>query len=157
MRATAHGVLRRARARARSTLSAAAAHGDEGTARIAIDELGDAICALGFVVGEATAPTVPFLLELAGAPHVTCKAELLALLVNIYRTTQWHSAAAAARGGKHDANYPLQPGWEAAARTAVDAGRSVIERVADSVRPEEATPARKLLQVMDDTPPFAKL
>jgi hypothetical protein len=29
------------------------AYGDEDTARIAIDDLGDAICALGFVVGEA--------------------------------------------------------------------------------------------------------
>jgi hypothetical protein len=34
---------------------------------------------------------------------------------------------------------------------ALHAGRSVIERVASSVRPEEATPARKLLQVMDET------
>lgn len=56
------------------------AYGDEDTARIAIDDLGDAICALGFVVGEATAPTVPFLLELAGSPHVACGAELLDLL-----------------------------------------------------------------------------
>jgi transposase len=31
--------------------------------------------------------------------------------------------------------------------------RSVIEGVASSVRPEEAAPARKLLQVMGDTPP----
>lgn len=28
------------------------AYGDEDTARIAVDDLGDAICALGFVVGE---------------------------------------------------------------------------------------------------------
>ncbi|WP_405435581.1 hypothetical protein [Streptomyces anulatus] len=56
------------------------AYGDEDTARIAVDDLGDAICALGFVVGEATAPTVPFLLELAGSAHVACGAELLDLL-----------------------------------------------------------------------------
>ncbi|WP_328792518.1 MULTISPECIES: hypothetical protein [unclassified Streptomyces] len=130
------------------------AHGDQDTARIAVDDLGDAICALGFVVGEATAHTVPFLLELVGSPHVACKAELLDLLERICRTDQWHSAAAAAQGRKHEASYRQQTGWEAAARTAVYAGRSVITGVASSVRPEEATPARKLLLVMDGTPPF---
>lgn len=134
------------------------AYGDEGTARIAIDDLGDAICALGFVVGEATAPTVPFLLELAGSPDVSCKAELLDLLESICRTDQWHSAAAATQEREHDARYRQQSAWEAAARTAVHAGRSVIEGVAASVRPEEAAPARKLLLVMDgDTPPFPQL
>ncbi|MET9934987.1 MULTISPECIES: hypothetical protein [unclassified Streptomyces] len=133
------------------------AYGDEDTARIAIDDLGNAICALGFVVGEATASTVPFLLELVGSPRVMCKAELLDLLGNICRADQWHSAAVAVQDRKHDASYRQQPGWEAAARTAVQAGRSVIEGVASSVRPEEATSARKLLQVMDHIPPFPEL
>ncbi|MFJ5834681.1 hypothetical protein [Streptomyces sp. NPDC093089] len=133
------------------------AYGDGDTARIAIDDLGDAVCALGFVVGEVTAPTVPFLLELAGSPRVSCKAELLDLLGSIYRTDQWHSAAASTQDRKHDASYQQQIGWEAAARAAVYTGRSVIEGVASSVRPEEAMPARKLLQVMDDTPPFPEL
>ncbi|KQX56105.1 hypothetical protein ASE09_25785 [Streptomyces sp. Root66D1] len=133
------------------------AYGDEDTARIAIDDLGDVICTLGFVVGEATAPTVPFLLELVGSPHVARKAELLDLLGSICRTDQWHSAAAATQGRKHDASYRQQTGWEAASRTAVYAGRSVIVGAASSVRPEEAAPARKLLQVMDDTPPFPEL
>ncbi|MEU9165428.1 hypothetical protein AB0D29_34765 [Streptomyces sp. NPDC048424] len=133
------------------------AFGDADTARIAIDDLGDAICALGFVVGQATAPTVPFLIELAGSPHVACKAELLDLLGSICQTDQWHAAAAAAQDRKRDASYRQQPGWEAASRAAVYAGRPVIEGVASSVRPEEATPARNLLQVMDDTPPFPKL
>ncbi|WP_328940349.1 hypothetical protein OG259_00645 [Streptomyces sp. NBC_00250] len=132
------------------------AYGDEATARIAIDDLGDAICALGFVVGEATAPTVPFLLELAGSPHVACKAELLDLLGSIYQTDPWHSAAGAAQVRDHDAGRQRQSGWEAAARTAVYAGRSIIEGVASSVRPEDATPARKLLQVMDGTLPRPK-
>ncbi|MFF5790195.1 hypothetical protein ACFY8P_35130 [Streptomyces sp. NPDC012693] len=133
------------------------AYGDEDTARTAVDDLGDAICALGFVVGEATAPTVPFLLELVGSPHMARKAELLDLLGSICRTDQWHSAAAAAQNREHDTTYQQQPGWEAASRTAVHAGRSVIEGVASSVRPEEATPARKLLQLMDDAPPFPEL
>ncbi|MGW1193691.1 hypothetical protein [Streptomyces sp. NPDC002559] len=133
------------------------AYGDEATARIAIDDLGDAICALGFVVGEATAPTVPFLLELVGSPHVACKAEVLDLLGSICRTDQWHSAASAMQDRKHGASYRQQPGWETASRTAVYAGRSVIEDVASSVWPEEATPARKLLQMMDDTLSFPEL
>ncbi|MFE7599501.1 hypothetical protein [Streptomyces sp. NPDC057494] len=133
------------------------AYGDEGTARIAIDDLGDAICALGFVVGEATAPSVPFLLELVGSPHVACKAELLDLLGSICRTDQWHSAASAMQDRKHDASYQQQTSWETASRTAVYAGRSVIVGVASSIRPEEATHARKVLQVMDDTPPFPEL
>ncbi|MEU9715089.1 hypothetical protein [Streptomyces sp. NPDC047976] len=121
---------------------------------MAVDDLGDVICALGFVVGEATAPTVPFLLELVGFPHVACKAELLDLLGSICRTDQWHSAAAATQDRKRDAAWRQQPGWEAAARGAVYAGRWVIESVASSVRPEEAAPARNLLRVMDGTPPF---
>ncbi|MEV7885857.1 hypothetical protein ACWD3I_36760 [Streptomyces sp. NPDC002817] len=132
------------------------AYADEDTARLAVDELGDVICALGFVVGEATAPTVPFLLELTGAPHVPCKAELWDLLESICRTEQWHSAAAAARHSKNRTSYRDQPGWEAAARAAVFAGRPVIENLALSVRPEDAAPARRLLRLMDELPPFPK-
>lgn len=75
--------------------------GDEDTARIAVDDLGDAIC-VGFVVGKVTAPTVPFLLELTGSPQVACKADLLDLLGSIYRTDQRHSAAAPTRDRGHD-------------------------------------------------------
>ncbi|MFG2840153.1 hypothetical protein ACGFYE_34735 [Streptomyces zaomyceticus] len=133
------------------------AYGDEDTARLAIYDLGDAICSLGFVVGEATAPTVPFLLELVGAPHVACKAELLDLLESICRTDQWHSAAGATLNREYGASsLQQQTGWEAAARTAVYAGRPVIEGVASSVRPEDAMPARRLLRGLDDTPPFPK-
>ncbi|MFF8873345.1 hypothetical protein [Streptomyces massasporeus] len=133
------------------------AYADGTTARLAIDQLGEAVCALGFVVGEATAPTVPFLLELVGAPHVPCKAELMDLLASIYRTRQWHSAAAAARDQQNYTSYQEQPGWEAAARAAVYAGRPVLEKLASSLRPEEADPARELLRVMDEASPFPEL
>ncbi|MEU0171697.1 hypothetical protein ABZ214_40690 [Streptomyces iakyrus] len=133
------------------------AHADEVTARLAIDELSDSVCALGCVVGEVTATTVPFLLELVGAPHVPCKAELMDLLASIYRTEQWHSAAAAARDQKNYTSYQEQPGWEEAARAAVYTGRPVLEELASSVRPEEAAPARNLLRVMDEAPPFPEL
>ncbi|MDT0469070.1 hypothetical protein [Streptomyces gibsoniae] len=132
------------------------AYGGEDTARLAVDELGDRVCALGFVVGEATASTVPFLLELAGAPYVPCKAELLDLLESIYRTDSWHSSAAAA-GGPKRTSFREQPAWEVAAREAVHAGRLVIEGLASSMRPEEAEPARKLLVTMDEAPPFPDL
>ena len=133
------------------------AYADEETARLAIDDLGDLICALGFVVGEATAPTVPFLLELAIAPRTPCKAELLDLLQRICGAEQWHSAASAAKDGKYATSYLEQPGWEVAARAAVYAGRPVIEGLASSLRPEEAAPARELLRAMDEVPPFPKL
>ncbi|MEU5642353.1 hypothetical protein [Streptomyces milbemycinicus] len=132
------------------------AYGGEDTARLAVDELGDLICALGFVVGEATAATVPFLLELAGAPYVPCKAELLELLESICRTEQWHSAAAAVRGPK-STSFQEQPGWERAARAAVCAGRPVVEGIASSVRPEEAHAAKKLLWAMENLRPFPRL
>ncbi|MFD5402154.1 hypothetical protein [Streptomyces griseorubiginosus] len=132
------------------------AYGGEDTARLAIDELGDRVCALGFVVGEATASTVPFLMELAGAPYVPCKAELLELLESIYRTDNWHSSASAA-GGPKRTSFREQPAWEVAAREAVHAGRLVIEGLASSMRPEEAEPARNLLLTMDEAPPFPDL
>ncbi|MEV6192848.1 hypothetical protein AB0M19_10625 [Streptomyces sp. NPDC051920] len=132
------------------------AYGDEGTARLAVDELGDRVCALGFVVGEATASTVPFLLELAGAPYAPCKAELLDLLESIYRTDSWHSSAAAA-GSLKRTSFREQPVWESASREAVHAGRLVIAGLASSMCPEEAEPARKLLLAMDEVLPFPDL
>ncbi|OKJ13562.1 hypothetical protein [Kitasatospora sp. CB01950] len=126
------------------------AFGDEQAARRAVDELADAVCALGFVVGGATAPAVPLLLELAVSPTGLCQPELWALLESICRTEQWHSAA----GPEHGPALRRQLGWEAAARAAVHAGRPVVERVAASVRPEDAVPARRLLRAMDESPPF---
>lgn len=131
------------------------AFGGGVTAHLAIEELGDVICALGIVVGEATAPAVPFLLELAGAPHVPCKTELLDLLGSICQTEQWHSAAAAS--GPRNKSFQEQLAWEVAARAAVLAGRPIIEGLASSVRPEEAGAARKLLQAMDEVAPFPEL
>jgi hypothetical protein len=55
-------------ARAVPALLSKAAWSERDTARQAVEELGDLVCELGFVVQEATAPTVPFLVELVGAP-----------------------------------------------------------------------------------------
>lgn len=129
------------------------AYGGEDTARQAIDELGDMVCALGFVVGEATAEAVPFLVELAGAPHVPCTAELLHLLESVCRADAWHASAAAA-GGRQGTASGERPGWEAASLAAVRAGRPVVEALAGSVRPEESGAARALLAAMDGARPF---
>lgn len=67
------------------------------------------------------------------------------------------TAAAAAKDRKYCTSYREQPGWEAAARAAVYARRPVVEGLASSVLPEYAAPARKLLQVMDETPPLPDL
>ncbi|MDX2707559.1 hypothetical protein PV350_32645 [Streptomyces sp. PA03-6a] len=132
------------------------AYGDAPTGRAAVDELGDVVCALGFVVGAATAPTVPFLLELIAVPHQPCTAELLDLLGKIVRAETWHSSAAAAGGLEHGP-FRHQPLWEVASRAAVFAGRPVVEAVAGSIRPEEAEAARQLLRAMDDVRPFPEL
>ncbi|MFK8844367.1 hypothetical protein [Streptomyces sp. Ac-502] len=58
------------------------------------------------------------------------------------------------RADKYRAHYREQPGWEAAARAAVRAGRPLVAGLALSVRPEEAEPARRLLRAMDEVPPF---
>lgn len=131
------------------------AYGSGDSVNLAMDELGDILCALGLVVGEATAPTVPFLLELVGAPHISGKPELLDLLESIFQAEQWHSAAAAC--GSRNTSFQEQPAWEAAARAAVLAGRPVVEGLASSVRPEEAEAARKLLRAMDEAAPFPEL
>ncbi|MFE3073896.1 hypothetical protein [Streptomyces sp. NPDC059247] len=85
------------------------------------------------------------------------KAELFELLENICRAAQWHAATAATEERERGAGHRRRTGWETAARAAVHAGRSGIEGIASSVRLEEAMPARRLLRVMDGTPPFPRL
>jgi hypothetical protein len=128
-------------------LLAKAAWGDRESAGLALDDLGDHICELGFVVSEATVPAVPFLLELAGAPQVTCKAEVLALLLNICTAEQW-SAAAAAAGPKYARGYAPMVRWETEAHSAVLAGRRLIEGLVDSVDPDVVAAAERLVRAI---------
>ncbi|MFD8219956.1 hypothetical protein ACFV2U_41315 [Streptomyces sp. NPDC059697] len=124
-----------------------AAWSDEGTASMAVDELADLICELGFVVQEATAPTVPFLVELAGATHMACKADVLALLLKVFNGRQW-SAAAEAAPPKYDSNYTEQVGWEAASKQAERAGQPIFRELARSTDPQFAEAAAELLQAI---------
>lgn len=126
------------------TLLAKAAWGDREAGELALDHLADLVCELGFVIAEATAPTVPFLLELAGAPHVPCKAEVLNLLRNIYVSHVWSQALAAA-GPRYTGNYVRKAQWETDAHRAVLAGRQVVQGLTESVDPEVAEAATKLL------------
>ncbi|MEU6852702.1 hypothetical protein ABZ901_22595 [Actinacidiphila alni] len=122
------------------------ADGEAATA--AVEELGERLCSLGFVVAEATAPAVPFLVELAGAPQVSSARELVELLHRIAVARQW-SETAAAGGPGHAATYARQVGWEADVRAAVGAGRPVYEQLAAGGDPAVARAARQLLEVLD--------
>ncbi|MEU0443790.1 hypothetical protein ABZ202_29350 [Streptomyces sp. NPDC006186] len=128
-----------------------AAWGDRATGDLALDYLADLVCELGFVISEATAPTVPFLLELAGSPQVACKAEALKLLLNIYSSHEWSRSAADALP-KYADNYTHKVQWENDAHQAVLAGRHIIEELAGSPDPEVAEAAAKLLQAFAAEP-----
>ncbi|MEU4469416.1 hypothetical protein AB0G20_37960 [Streptomyces sp. NPDC024017] len=136
-------------ARAVPALLSKAAWSDRDTARQAVDELGDLVCELGLVMQEATAPTVPFLTELAGAPHVSCRTEALELLQKIFAGRQW-SAASQAFSSRHDTHLARQVAWEKSAQESVLAGRHVFEILATSVDPVVARAAAKLLQPFAD-------
>lgn len=124
------------------------AWGDRETASIALDELGDRICYLGFVVSEATGPAVPFLLELVGAPYVPCKTELLELLTKFCNARQWSTTASAA-GAKCSKGYKEQIGWEAASLASLLFGVRVVEGLTSSVDPAVAEAARTLLRACE--------
>ncbi|GAA0665843.1 hypothetical protein GCM10009535_51990 [Streptomyces thermocarboxydovorans] len=136
-------------ARTVPALLSTVAWADRETARQAVDELGDLVCELGFVVQEAAAPTVPFLIELAGAPHVTCKADVLDLLRKIYTGRQWSAASKAFSSG-HRTRLARQVAWEEAARNAVLAGQHVYEGLTASVDPDVARAATDLLRAIAD-------
>jgi len=122
-------------------LLAAIASGDEAAAHDALGRLRHRICRHGFVVGQATAVTVPFLWDLARRPQTTCRAQILRLLRNIADARQWETTAAAypklRRHGRHVE-------WESAARRAVRAQRCTIPRLL-AERDDEVVAATKAL------------
>ncbi|WP_147285978.1 hypothetical protein [Streptomyces corynorhini] len=115
---------------------------------MALDEIGDRTCSLGFVVSEATAPTVSFILELADSPQVKCRSEALELLLNIYTAEQWGSTAEAA-GPECKENYESQIDWESKAHAAVLSGRHVVEGLVLCSDEALAEAARALLNAFD--------
>lgn len=105
-------------------LLAAVASGDEPAARNALERLQHRICQYGFVVGQATAVTVPFLWDLAQRPQTACRAQILRLLRNIAAARQWETIAAAYPKLRRLHGDHVE--WESAARSAVRAQRGVI-------------------------------
>ncbi|XXZ47656.1 hypothetical protein AAGT00_01585 [Streptomyces cavourensis] len=126
------------------------AWGDEANARAALDDLSDKVCALGFVVSEATPVVVPFLVELAGNPEVRCQVEVLELIASICETTQWEEAAAAA-DPRYRSEFSEKVAWEASAKAVVLAHRGAFEVLAlDSDRGTAAVADRILSQLPMD-------
>ncbi|MET7680565.1 hypothetical protein [Streptomyces sp. NPDC005423] len=108
-------------------LFAAIASGDAAAAESGLDRLGHRICQYDFVVGEATAPAVPFLWDLAEQPRVTCRTRVLRLLRHIADARQWEITAAAYPRLLHRPEKYVT--WESAAREAVRAQRDAIPRL----------------------------
>ncbi|MFR0354973.1 hypothetical protein [Streptomyces sediminimaris] len=108
-------------------LLAAVASGDAAAAQNALDRLRHRICRYGFVVGQATAVTVPFLWDLAQRPQTACRVQILQLLRDIADARQWEiTAAAYPKFRRHHGDYVE---WESAARHAVRAQRGALTRL----------------------------
>src|SRR5690606_23460148 len=127
------------------TLLAKVAYGDRETGEEALVYLTCLVCELDFVISEATAPTVPFLLDLAATPQVVCRAEVLELLLIIYSSHIWSRSAADA-GPKYRHNYARKVQWEKDAHQAVLAGRPVIKKLVGNPDPKVSKTAAKLLR-----------
>ncbi|MFI1027177.1 hypothetical protein [Streptomyces sp. NPDC020951] len=123
------------------------AWGDEETASEAVDELGDRVCSLGFVVSEATPHVVPFLVELAGADTVRSRAEILELIARIHAAREWESTARLAPG-KDAQGHQEKIAWEAASQSAVLAGAGVFRGLLDDPDPEVSRAARELIAAL---------
>ncbi|MFJ2607835.1 hypothetical protein ACIQOU_03480 [Streptomyces sp. NPDC091279] len=108
-------------------LLAAIASGDDAAARAGLDRLRHRICQYGFVVGQATPVTVPFLWDLAQRPQVTCRAQILRLLRSIADAREWETVAAASPKVRRHHDDHLA--WESAAHHAVHAHGGAIPRL----------------------------
>ncbi|MEU6540025.1 hypothetical protein [Streptomyces sp. NPDC047000] len=123
-------------------LIAAIASGDPGVARHALERLADRVCEFGFVVGQATAATVPFLWLLARQPQVTCRPQILRLLENIAGARQWQTTAAAYPKLLRHHDHHVR--WERTARQAVRAGRDALPGLLADRDPDIARAAADL-------------
>ncbi|MFJ9738567.1 hypothetical protein [Streptomyces sp. NPDC101166] len=111
------------------TLLTTVARGDADTAGPALGQLRQRICQYGFVVGQATAATVPFLWELVRLPQVTCRVEILHLLKSIAVARQWETTATAYPKLLRRRDNYVQ--WERDARHAVHAQSAVLRQLLD--------------------------
>ncbi|MFI6034864.1 hypothetical protein ACIBBD_12000 [Streptomyces sp. NPDC051315] len=129
-------------------LLTAVARGDAEAARSALGQLRRRICQYGFLVGQATAATVPFLWELVRLPQVTCRVEILQLLKSIADARQWETTAAAyPKLLRRRDNYVE---WEREARHAVHAQRGVLRHLLDEPDRELVRASRELAATLTD-------
>ncbi|MFF3501232.1 hypothetical protein [Streptomyces sp. NPDC003247] len=129
-------------------LLTAVARGDADAAGSALGQLRRRICQYGFVVGQATAATVPFLWELVRLPQVTCRVEILDLLKSIAAAHQWETTAAAyPKLLRRRDNYVE---WEREARHAVRAERGTLRHLLDEPDHEIVRASRELAATLTD-------
>jgi hypothetical protein len=124
------------------------AWGDAGTSGAALEDLRARICQFGFVVEQATAPTVPFLWELAQLPHVTCRPRIIQLLGNIAGARQWESVATVYPKLLNHRENPVV--WERRARQAVLAHRGALRTLLADQDGEIAQAATELAAALGD-------
>ncbi|MGX1273753.1 hypothetical protein [Streptomyces phaeoluteigriseus] len=124
------------------------AGGDADTAGPALGQLRQRICQYGFVVGQATAATVPFLWELVRLPQVTCRVEILHLLKSIADARQWETTAAAYPKLLRRRERYVE--WERDARHAVQAQRGVLRHLLDEPDHDLVRASRELAATLTD-------
>lgn len=129
-------------------LLAAIASGDTAAAENALERLRHRICQYGFVVGQATAVTVPFLWDLAQRPKTTCRVQILRLLRDIADARQWEITAAA--HPKVRRRHGAYVEWESDARRAVRAQRGALVRLLDEQDTELVHATKALASTLTD-------
>ncbi|MFF8190946.1 hypothetical protein ACF05L_08675 [Streptomyces bobili] len=124
------------------------ARGDADAAGPALGQLRQRICQYGFVVGQATSATVPFLWELVRLPQVTCRVEILQLLKSIADARQWETTAAAYPKLLRRREKYVE--WERDARRAVRAQRGVLRHLLDEPDRDLVRASRELDATLTD-------
>jgi hypothetical protein len=126
------------------SLLAKVAWGGPADSLLALDDLRFRLCRDGIAVEEATAAAVPLLWELAQAPQVTCRPEILRFLHEIWCSRAWSRAAA------NSPEYALKVEWERSAHRAVRAELVAARRLLLDPDSEVAQAARLLLTAIDE-------
>ncbi|MEU8122202.1 hypothetical protein AB0C21_26145 [Spirillospora sp. NPDC049024] len=114
---------------------------------MALDDLRFRLCRDGIAVEEATAAAVPLLWELAQAPQVACRSEILRFLHEIWCSRAWSRAAADSPGSP---DHVLKAGWERSAHRAVGAGVLAARRLVLDPDIEVGRVAQRLLAALGE-------
>ncbi|MES9537352.1 MULTISPECIES: hypothetical protein [unclassified Actinomadura] len=123
------------------------AWGGPAESALALDDLRFRLCRDGIAVEEATAAAVPLLWELAQAPQVACRSEILRFLHEIWCSRAWSRAAAESPGSP---DYVLKANWERSAHRAVRAGVLTARRLVLDPDIEVAWAAQQLVTALGE-------